>query len=117
MRGDRCLVELPEREIVSSVERVCAGELHNDAGTSRLRLARTSRLRAMHYSWLAGGGIQEAVSEKRATLRSVIMSELRGYECEILREKPKSGFQGEGSSNAILAWFATALGSAERLAP
>jgi hypothetical protein len=82
-------VELPEREIVSSVERVCAGELHNDAGTSRLRLARTSRLRAMHCSWLAGGGTQEAVSGKRATLRSV--SELRGCECEILREKRLSG--------------------------
>ena len=82
-------MELPEREIVSSVERVCAGELHNDAGTSRLRLARTSRLRAMHCSWLAGGGTQEAVSGKRATLRSV--SELRGCECEILREKRLSG--------------------------
>ena len=78
-------MELPEREIVSSVERVCAGELHNDAGTSRLRLARTSRLRAMHCSWLAGGGTQEAVSGKRATLRSA--SELRERECEILREE------------------------------
>ena len=67
--------------MVSSVERVCAGELHNDA--------RTSRLRAMHCSWLAGGGTQEAVSGKRANLRSV--SELRGCECEILREKRLSG--------------------------
>ena len=94
-------MELPEREIVSSVERVCAGELHNDAGTSRLRLARTSRLRAMHCSWLAGGGTQEAVSGKRATLRSV--SELRGCECEILREKRLSG-EREQQRNYRMVW-------------
>ena len=75
--------------MVSSVERVCAGALHNDAVKVAVCLARTSRLRAMHCSWLAGGGTQEAVSGKRATLRSV--SELRGCECEILREKRLSG--------------------------
>ena len=63
MRGDRCLVELPEREIVSSVERVCAGELHNDAVNVAVCRARTSRLRAMHCSWLVGGGTQGDVSE------------------------------------------------------
>ena len=43
----------------------------------------------MHYSWFAGGGTQDAVAGKRASLRSV--SELRECECEILREKRISG--------------------------
>ena len=65
----------------SSVESVCAGELHNDAVNVAVCRARTSRLRAMHCScsWLVGGGTQGDVSE------------LRGCECEILREKRLSG--------------------------
>ena len=86
--------------MVSSVERVCAGELHNDAVKVAVCLARTS-LRAMHCSWLAGGGTQEAVSGKRATLRSV--SELRGCECEILREKLLSGGR-EQQRNYRMVW-------------
>ena len=87
--------------MVSSVERVCAGVLHNDADKVAFCLERTSRLRAMHCSWLAGGGTQEAVSGKRATLRSV--SELRGCECEILREKRLSG-EREQQRNSRMVW-------------
>ena len=43
-------------ETVSSVESVCAGGLHNDAVNVAVCLARTSRLRTMHCSWLAEGG-------------------------------------------------------------
>ena len=88
-------------EMASSVESVCAGELHNDAVNVAVCRARTSRLRAMHCSWLAGGGTQEAVSGKRATLRSV--SELRGCECEILREKRLSGGR-EQQRNSRMVW-------------
>ena len=98
--------------MVSSVERVCAGALHNDAVKVAVCLVGASRLRAMHCSWLAGGGTQGAVSGERAALGGV--GELGECGCEILREKRLSG---QGSSNAILAWFGTALGSAERLAP
>ena len=58
-------------------------------------------IRAMHCSWLAGGGTQEAVSKKRATLRSV--SELRGCECEVLREKRLSG-EREQQRNSRMVW-------------
>ena len=76
---------------MSSVERVCAGELHNDAVNVAVCRARTSRLRAMHCSWLVGGGTQGDVSE------------LRGCECEILREKRLSG-EREQQRNSRMVW-------------
>ena len=50
-------------EMASSVESVCAGELHNDVVNVAVCLARTSRLRAMHCTWIVGGGTQGDVRE------------------------------------------------------
>ena len=56
-------VQVAWSEMASSVESVCAGELHNDAVNVAVCRARTSRLREMHCSWLVGGGTQGDVSE------------------------------------------------------
>ena len=48
-------MQIASSEMTSSVESVCAGELHNDAVNVAVCLERTSRLRAMHCSWLVGG--------------------------------------------------------------
>ena len=63
MRGQNYHVQVAWSEMASSVESVCAGELHNDAVNVAVCRARTSRLRAMHCSWLVGGGTQGDVSE------------------------------------------------------
>ena len=59
----------------------------------------------------AGGGTQEAVSGKRATLGSA--SELRGRECEMLRGTRIC--QKKGSSNVFFAWFRLLLSGAESI--
>jgi hypothetical protein len=63
VRGQNYPVQVAWSEMASSVESVCAGELHNDAVNVAVCRARTSRLREMHCSWLVGGGTQGDVSE------------------------------------------------------
>jgi hypothetical protein len=64
---------------------MCTNAWLNDAVKVATCLARTNPRRLPRYRCLAGGGTQEAVSGKRATLTSA--SEVRGCECEILREE------------------------------